>query len=106
MDRSPKLRLARGIGRIAKQGGRVQYTVPGSEREIRRLISQADYTKKRPLLLTDAPIDVLTRLMEVRKPYYEELANIIVDTGEQRVKSTVVNIKKRLLEHNFSPLKK
>ena len=73
---------------------------------VKQQLERTQHTKKRPLLLTDTPTDVLTRLMEVRKPYYEELANIIVDTGGQRVKSTVANIKKRLLEHGFSPLKK
>ena len=102
--------LATGGGTILEAENRELLSANGIivylKTSVKQQLERTQHTKKRPLLLTDTPTDVLTRLMEVRKPYYEELANIIVDTGGQRVKSTVANIKKRLLEHSFSPLKK
>ena len=102
--------LATGGGTILEAENRELLSANGIvvylRTSVKQQLERTQHTKKRPLLLTDTPIDVLTRLMEIRKPYYEEIANIIVDTEGQRVKSTVANIKNRLLEYDFSSLKK
>ena len=73
---------------------------------VKQQLERTQYTQKRPLLLNDDPATVLARLMEVRGPLYEQLANISVDTGGQRVKTVVEQIKTRLMEQGFAPLKK
>ena len=72
---------------------------------VKQQLERTRHTKKRPLLLDGDPETILQRLMEVRGPLYEGLATICVDTGGQRVKTVVDEIKKQLLEHDF-PLKK
>ncbi len=73
---------------------------------VKQQLERTRHTQKRPLLLNDDPATVLARLMEVRGPLYEQLANISVDTGGQRVKTVVEQIKTRLTEQGFAPLKK
>ena len=60
---------------------------------------QAKRTKKkdnRPLLQQDNPIKVLERLMNNREHYYRQVANIVVNTDEQKVSHVVNKILKRL----------
>ena len=73
---------------------------------VKQQLERTRHTEKRPLLLKKDPAAVLEQLMEVRGPLYEELANITMDTGGQRVKSVVDSIKTQLLEHDFAPLKR
>lgn len=73
---------------------------------VKQQLERTRHTQKRPLLLNGDPATVLARLMEVRGPLYEQLANISVDTGGQRVKTVVEQIKTRLTEQGFAPLKK
>ena len=73
---------------------------------VKQQLERTRHTQKRPLLLHGDPATVLARLMEVRGPLYEQLANISVDTGGQRVKTVVEQIKTRLTEQGFAPLKK
>lgn len=60
-------------------------------------LQRTQHAKNRPLLLSGDPADVLEQLMVVRGPVYEEVADICVDTGGQRV-SSVVDTVKTLLE--------
>jgi len=69
-------------------------------------LPRTQHAKNRPLLLNGDPADVLEQLMVVRGPLYEEVADICVDTGGQRVSSVVDTVMSLLGERGFSALKK
>ena len=73
---------------------------------VKHQLDRTQHNQKRPLLINDDPATVLTRLMKVRGPLYEKLADISVDTKGQRVKTVVGQIKSLLEEQGFTPLKK
>lgn len=55
--------------------------------------------KNRPLLQTDDPRAKLEKLFSERDPLYREIADIIVDTGEQSVGSIVQHLEELLNKH-------
>lgn len=60
---------------------------------------QADRTRKsrnRPLLNDGDPVAVLERLMALRDPQYQEIADITVDTDGRKVAAVVKEIKQKL----------
>jgi len=52
------------------------------------------------------PETVLTELMAVRAPLYEEIADVTVDTGGRRVNAVVGEICRKLKKLNAAALKK
>ena len=52
----------------------------------------------RPLLRNPDPLGTLERLLQVRAPLYEELADITVDTDARKVRSVVDEIARRLAD--------
>jgi shikimate kinase len=52
----------------------------------------------RPLLRNPDPLGTLERLMQVRAPLYEEIADLVVETDSRKVKSVVDEIERRLAE--------
>lgn len=54
--------------------------------------------RNRPLLQTDEPRKVLTELMKVRGPLYEEVADIVVDTGDGGIRDVAQHIVNMLKE--------
>jgi shikimate kinase len=60
------------------------------------LIKRTAKDKKRPLLQTDNPQEKIKALLEERDPLYQEIADIIIRTGEQSVQRTVNNVIKQL----------
>ncbi|MCY3730010.1 MAG: 3-dehydroquinate synthase, partial [Rhodospirillaceae bacterium] len=73
---------------------------------VKQQLERTRHTQQRPLLLDGDPAVILARLMQVRGPLYEALADISIDTGGQRVRTVVDQIKTRLAEHDYAPLKK
>ena len=59
-------------------------------------------SKNRPLLQNEDRAAVLRRLMEERGLLYEEIADIVVNTGSQRIGVMVREIGDRLREHGFA----
>jgi len=55
-------------------------------------------TRTRPLLLTDDPRKVLSKLLEERQPLYESLADIAIDTTGKRVKRVASSLHKLISE--------
>jgi shikimate kinase len=53
-------------------------------------------SRTRPLLMNDDPRAVLERLMVVRRPFYEEIANLTVDTTDRHVRAVAANVRERL----------
>ncbi len=56
----------------------------------------------RPLLRDRDAAEVLRDLMELRGPVYEEIADVVVPTGDQRIGVTVRMIGERLRERGFA----
>ena len=52
--------------------------------------------KARPLLLTDDPRGVLERLMAIRRPLYEEAADLRIETTGRQVRAVAADIQQRL----------
>ena len=102
--------LATGGGAVLDPGTRALLAENGIVVYLRTSVSQqlerTQHAKNRPLLMNEDPAAVLERLMEVREPLYEEVADISVDTGGQRVKTVVDKVKSRLQQHGFTALKK
>lgn len=58
------------------------------------------HDKNRPLLHTENPVARLNELFVQRDPLYREVADLIVDTGNQSVGSLATTLERRLLEHS------
>jgi len=55
-----------------------------------QLYNRIRHNKSRPLMQTDNPLQALTNLLNEREPYYLDVADYIVKTGQQRI-SVVIN---------------
>lgn len=55
--------------------------------------------KNRPLLQTDDPRAKLEKLFSERDPFYREIADIIIDTGDQSVSTIVQHLEDSLNKH-------
>ena len=60
------------------------------------------HDRNRPLLQTADPQGKLQELFEQRDPLYREIADIIVDTGNQSVRSLAHRIEQKLLQPETS----
>ena len=56
--------------------------------------------RNRPLLLAGDPRETLERLIAIRRPLYEEIANITVDTTGRQVRAVALDIRERLAERS------
>ena len=65
-------------------------------------LERTRHSKNRPLLQNTDREAVLRRLMEVRGPLYDEMADVVVTTGDQRIGTMVREIGDRLREHGFA----
>ena len=52
--------------------------------------------RTRPLLMNDDPRAVLEKLMSIRRPLYEEIADIRVDTTGKRVRAVAASVRELL----------
>ena len=77
--------------RLAKHG-----TVVYLRTSIQQQLGRTRRGKERPLLNGDDPEGVLSELMAIREPLYQEVADLVVDTDGRRVKTVVREIKQRL----------
>ena len=101
--------LATGGGAVLEPGNRGLLTECGTvvylETTIEQQLERTRHTRHRPLLVDRDPETVLTELMEVRAPLYEEVADITVKTGGRRVGAVVGEIRKALGHDDEAPLK-
>jgi len=79
--------LAEENRRHLKQRGVVIYL----QSDIKHLIERTRHDKNRPLLQTANPAARLRELMTIREPLYLQTADIIINTGQQSIRS-VINI--------------
>lgn len=68
---------------LLSSGGRVVFLMTSIEEQERR----TNRDKKRPLLQTENPRDVLVELMNTRHPLYQEVADYTIDTDGRSPKS-------------------
>jgi shikimate kinase len=102
--------LATGGGAVLDADNRRELAENGTVVYLRATVAQqlerTRNTRHRPLLTDRDPETVLTELMAVRAPLYEEIADIVVDTGGRRVNAVVGEIRKKLKKPRAPALKK
>jgi len=79
--------------RLAKTG-----TVVYLETTVDTLVRRTKSTKTRPLLMNDDPRAVLERMMLVRRPLYENAADLRIETTGRQVRAVAADIQQRLRE--------
>lgn len=57
-----------------------------------QLYMRIRHDKSRPLMQTEDPLQTLTDLLTIREPYYLEVADSIIKTGQQRVSVVIKKI--------------
>lgn len=79
--------LATGGGAVLDPQNRERLAAGGTviylRAKVRDLWQRTRHDKSRPLLLTDDPQARLQELYQIRDPLYREIADIVIDTGEQ-----------------------
>lgn len=84
--------LAEENRRCLTESGIVVYLKTGIEEQLKR----TGRSRKRPLLNHGNPREVLEKMAEVRRPLYEEIADLTVDTSRQRVRTVARNVREGL----------
>lgn len=74
--------------------------------DIEEQLKRTGRARKRPLLRTGDPRAVLESLMAVRRPLYESLANVSVDTTGLKVRSVAAQLRKQLSARRIPALQK
>lgn len=80
--------------KILASAGRVVYLMTSVDEQVQR----TNRDKKRPLLQTEDPRQVLTELMDLRHPLYEEVADYQIDTDGRSPKSVAQELSRILQE--------
>lgn len=80
-----------------KQRGTVVYLRATAE----HLYNRTRRDRNRPLLQTENPKQKITELLAHRDPLYQEVADIIVDTGADNIKSVVKRLQQELNQVGF-----
>ena len=84
--------------RLAKTG-----IVVYLETTIDTLVRRTKAAKTRPLLMNDDPRAVLERLMIVRRPLYENAADLRIETTGRQVRAVAADIQQRLAQRVAKP---
>ena len=102
--------LATGGGAVLEPDNRACLAERGTVVYLRASVAQqlarTRSSRHRPLLVDRDPQKVLRELMQIRAPLYEEVADVIVDTGGRRVSAVVDDIRTRLKTLATTALKK
>jgi shikimate kinase len=85
--------------KLLKGSGTVVY-LRGAPQDLWR---RTRHDRNRPLLQTADPLARLEELHAQRDPLYREVADVIVDTGTQSVRTLAEQLEARLREHLASP---
>jgi shikimate kinase len=87
--------LAEENRRLLRQHGVVVYLCASPQDLWRR----TRHDRNRPLLQTSDPLAKLAELYQVRDPLYREIADLIVDTGNQSVSALAHRLEQKLAQH-------
>jgi shikimate kinase / 3-dehydroquinate synthase len=82
--------------------GVIVYLMTSVDEQLRRTRT----TRNRPLLHDADPRRVLERLARERRPLYEEIADISIDTSGRQVRNIVAALRQRLARFDASPIAK
>jgi len=92
--------VATGGGAVLDPTNRERLAATGTvvylETSIDALVQRTRSAKTRPLLLNDDPRAVFERLLVTRRPLYEEIADIRIDTTGRQVRAVATDIQQRL----------
>ena len=92
--------IATGGGSVLRETNRKQLRKAGYVVYLRanadHLYQRIKHDKSRPLMQTDNPLQTLRELLKTREPYYLEVADIVVQTGKQKVSVIVREIERKL----------
>lgn len=69
------------------------------------LWARTRHDRNRPLLNTADPLSRLQQLYDERDPLYREVADIVVDTGDQSLSSLAHKVETQLLRHHGAPVR-
>lgn len=96
--------LATGGGAVLNEQNRANLSSRGTVVYLRAaiadLLARTKHDKNRPLLQTADPQKKLEELFSQRDPLYREIADIIIETGQQSVPQLVRQLEKKLQELN------
>jgi shikimate kinase len=99
--------VATGGGVVLDPANRERLTETGVvvylETTLDTLVRRTNATRTRPLLLNEDPRTVLERLMVVRRPLYEEAADLRIETTGRQVRAVALDIQQRLAERVAKP---
>jgi shikimate kinase len=92
--------VATGGGAVLDPANRERLAGTGTvvylETDVDALVQRTRMSKNRPLLMNDDPRAVLERLLEVRRPLYEEVADLKVATTGRTVRAVAAQIRDEL----------
>jgi shikimate kinase len=95
--------VATGGGAVLDPSNRERLASTGTvvylEASVDTQLQRTRPSRNRPLLMNDDPRAVLERLMAVRRPLYEEIADIRIDTTGRRVKTVAASVLELLDAH-------
>lgn len=93
LSQRDNLVLATGGGAVLAEENRRHLKARGIviylHSDIKYLIERTRHDKNRPLLQTPDPAAKLRELMIIREPLYRETADIIINTGQQSIKTVI-----------------
>jgi shikimate kinase len=100
--------VATGGGAVLDPANRARLKASGTVIFLRTSVEEqllrTRRTGHRPLLAGKNPHEVLARLMAIRTPLYEEIADLTLDTNGRRVRSVAAALRDRLRERGLVPL--
>lgn len=101
--------LATGGGAVIAKTNRDLISASGTviylRAPVKSLLRRTQHDRNRPLLQVADPLIKLTELHAQRDPLYREVAHLIVDTGNQSVRTLAGQIQDKLLTLGNSPTK-
>jgi shikimate kinase len=92
--------LATGGGVVLDPENRQRLATTGTvvylKTSIEALLQRTKASRHRPLLMNEDPRAVFERLMAVRQPLYEEIADLTIDTTGRQVRAVAAEIGQRI----------
>jgi shikimate kinase len=92
--------VATGGGAVLDAATRARLASTGTvvylQTSLDALVQRTKSSKSRPLLMNDDPRAVLERLLSIRRPLYEEIADLSIETTGRQVRAVAADIRQRL----------
>jgi shikimate kinase len=96
----PDAVVATGGGAVLDPANRERLATTGTvvylETSVEALVARTRMSKNRPLLVSDDPRTVLEQLLAVRRPLYEEVADLKIATTGRTVRAVAAEIREQL----------